>query len=64
MKPVCKRYKTLIDGINRLERGLYTTVNVGWCCDTIAWLWKWRKITESEMESLCDRMIAIMGHGN
>ena len=55
-----KRYNLLIQTIERLEHGKYTALDEGWCCDSIAWLWKWRKITEEEMESLCSRMISIM----
>ena len=56
-----KRYNLLVKAIERLEQGKYTGgLDIDWCCDSITWLWKWRKITEEEMESLCDRMIAIM----
>lgn len=55
-----KRYNLLVETIERLERGQYTGLDVFWCCDSIDWLWKWRKITEEEMHSLCDRVIAIM----
>ena len=56
-----KRYNLLIDTIERLEHGKYTGgLDYGWCCDSITWLWKWKKITKEEMESLCNRMIAIM----
>lgn len=55
-----KRYELLIETIERLEQGKYTGLDVHWCCDSISWLWKWRKITEEQKDSLCDRMIAIM----
>lgn len=54
------RYELLLDTIEKMEHGKYTMVDAGWCCDTISWLWKWRKITEEEKNSLCDRMIAIL----
>lgn len=59
---VSKRYNLLMDTIERYEDFKYVdrVLSVGWCCDSIAWLWKWRKITKDEMESLCDRMINIM----
>ena len=59
------RYNLLIDTIERYENFKYVSsgLDTGWCCDSIAWLWKWRKITKEEMESLCDRMIAIMESG-
>lgn len=57
-----KRYNLLINTIERYESFKYVdrTLSIGWCCDSITWLWKWRKITKDEMESLCDRMITIM----
>ena len=56
-----KRYKLLIDTIEKMEQGRYTGgLDYGWCCDSLVWLWKWRKITKEEMESLCNRMITIM----
>ena len=57
-----KRYSLLINTIERYENFQYVdrALSFSWCCASIDWLWKWRKITEAEMESLCDRMIAIM----
>ena len=57
-----KRYDLLIDTIERYESFRYVdrSLSISWCCDSIAWLWKWRKISEEEKDSLCDRMIAIM----
>ena len=56
------RYNLLIDTIERYENFKYVpnTLSISWCCDSIDWLWKWRKITKQEMESLCDRMILII----
>lgn len=56
------RYHLLIDTIEKYENSKYVPSNLGfsWCCDTITWLWKWGKISEEEMESLCDRMVVIM----
>ena len=54
-----KRYALVLDILNRLERGQYTgSLDVYWVGDSISWLWKWKKITKEEMESLCDRVIA------
>lgn len=56
-----KRYNRLIETIERYENFMPECgLSISWCCDSIDWLWKWRKITKEEMESLCDRMIAIM----
>ena len=54
------RYKLLIQTLDRLERGMWTQVDIHWCCDTITWLWKWKKITEEEKDILCDRAIEIL----
>lgn len=54
------RYNLLIRTLDRLEKSMYTEVDIHWCCDTIGWLWKWKKITEEEMNVLCDRVIAIL----
>lgn len=56
-----KRYSLVLNTLDKLERGMYTGgLDIHWCCDSITWLWKWRKITKEEMESLCDRAIAIL----
>lgn len=53
------RYYRMIKAIDKHERGLWADMSLSECSDTIAWLWKWRKISEEEMHSLCDRMIAL-----
>ena len=37
----------------------YHPKKMEWICDRIAWCWKWRKITKTQMEELCDRAIAV-----
>ena len=54
------RYKLLIETIEKLERREYTGFDTYWCANTINWLWKWKNITKEEMESLCDRVVAVM----
>lgn len=61
------RYDLLIKTIERYENFQYVNggqssgaLSFSWCCDSISWLWKWRKISEAEKDSLCDRMINIM----
>lgn len=54
------RYKLLVRTLNELEKGMYTDVDIHWCCDTIGWLWKWKKITREEMNVLCERATAIL----
>lgn len=58
------RHELLLDTLDRLELNKYTGgLDIHWCSDTICWLWKWRKITKEEMESLCDRVIILMECG-
>lgn len=28
--------------------------------DKISWCWKWKKITEKQMEELCDRFLEVL----
>jgi hypothetical protein len=37
----------------------YHTKSIDWICNRISWCWKWKKITKSQMEELCIRVIAI-----
>lgn len=57
-----RRYNLLIDTIERYENFKYVDreLSFSWCCDSIDWLWKWKKITAEEKDSLCNRMITIM----
>lgn len=54
------RHNLLLDTLDKLEQGKYAGLDAHWCCTTIDWLWKWRKITEDELNSLCYRVIALM----
>jgi hypothetical protein len=38
----------------------YHTKNIEWISNRISWCWKWRKITEEQMEELCDRVIKVL----
>lgn len=59
-----KRYALVLDTLDRLERGQYTgSLDVYWCGDSIAWLWKWKKITAEEKDALCERVIALCNGG-
>lgn len=56
------RYRLLIETIEKYENFKYVPreLSISWCNDSICWLWKWRKISREEMESLCERMVEIM----
>lgn len=38
----------------------YHERSIHWICDRISWCWKWRKITEPQMNELCDRIMNVM----
>ena len=38
----------------------YHSRKIEWITDRIWWCWKWKKITKSEMEELCERVINVL----
>jgi len=44
--------------LKALETNRYCELTTMQICNNIAWLWKWRKITEAQMQSLSDRLCA------
>lgn len=63
-KEVVERKVKFVEAeLERMEKGRQT-VPVSRICDTIAWLWEWRLITEEKMNELADRAIAVIGGGN
>ena len=56
-----KDYYGEIDrAITAYENYKYVTKPISWITDRIAWCWKFRHITETEKNELCDRIIDIM----
>lgn len=55
-----KRYKLLLETLDALERRKYTGLDIHWCCDTITWLWRFRRITKEEKDLLCSRAISLL----
>ena len=56
-----KYYKEIDDAIKSYEEYKpYHTRKTEWICNRIEWCWKWRKITQSQMEELCDRIIKVL----
>lgn len=53
---------------NEIDKALYTYENfkpyhaksIEWISDRISWCWKWKKISEDQMEELCERVINIL----
>ena len=38
----------------------YHTKSLEWITDRIYWCHKWKKLTQTQVEELCDRVITIM----
>lgn len=38
----------------------YHTRDIDWACNRIDWAYKWRKITQKQMEELADRAVKIL----
>ena len=38
----------------------YHTKSLEWITDRIYWCHKWKKLTQAQIEELCDRVIVIM----
>ena len=51
-------YSEIDQALTRLELGKYPTHSIEWVAERVVWCWKWRKITEGQLEVLCDRLIA------
>ena len=55
-------YDRLLKTLDDLENYKYVGNRfnkISWCSDTVTWLWKWRKISLEEMESICDRITIL-----
>lgn len=55
-----KKIKKVEDTLDRMERGLYTGVSIGWVTDQIAWLWKYRYIDHDKLNELTSHAIYVM----
>ena len=38
----------------------FPSKTIDWICDRIDWAWKWKRITEEQMEELTDRITEVM----
>lgn len=45
------------------EHKPYHTKTMEWVANRIDWCWKWRKITEEQMNELADRATAVFDGG-
>ena len=51
-----------IDYLEKIDIESPTGIQLSkWCSDQISWAYRWKKLTYSEMEELCRRMILIFG---
>lgn len=62
-KQPCNYYDEINDELSRLEMCKYAPKGIHWVTNRISWCWKFRHITRVQMESLCDRAIAVMEGG-
>lgn len=53
-------YQEIDYSINRYENGLYPVHDIDWICSRIDWCWKFRHITETQMNELADRICNVM----
>ena len=40
----------------------YKTKSIDWICNRIDWCYKWKHITETQMNELANRIIFVMGN--
>ncbi len=38
----------------------YHVRDIDWICNRIGWCWKWKKISQSQMEELSNRAVLIL----
>lgn len=56
-----KFYNKIDKALNEYETfAPFHELSIDWICNRIAWCWKWKKITNEEMNSLCDRAIEVL----
>ena len=51
-------YSEISQALTRLELGQSPTHPITWVAERVVWCWKQHKITQGQLEVLCDRMIA------
>lgn len=49
--------------LDRMTEGKYSPYSICDLTDKIFWMWKWRKITEEEKNSMVEQAISIMQSG-
>lgn len=52
-------YAEIDKELRRMENFRRPDKGLRWCSERIAWCWKFRHITRSQMEELCDRVIPL-----
>lgn len=60
MKTSDKEYQKIKSRIDAIKIGSMRFMeDAGWCTDRISWAYKFKKITEQQMEELCERMVEL-----
>ena len=56
-------YEKINKALSQHENGSYKMYSLDWIANRIDWAWKWRKITEPQMEELADRICKVFERG-
>lgn len=56
-----KFYEQIDKALKSYEEGKsWHEKDIFWICDRVEWAWKWRKITQEQMEELANRSCEVM----
>lgn len=61
---VQKKVKRIENILDRMEKGLYTGISIGYVTDQIAWLWKFRYIDYDTLTRLTTRATYVINTFN
>ena len=59
-----KKVNKIENILDRMEKGLYTGISIGYVTDQIAWLWKFRYINSDKLTELTTRTINVINTFN
>ena len=51
-------YEEINRSLTPIEKGHYSARTLDWCVNRVDWCWKWRKISQEQMEELANRICA------
>lgn len=61
---VQKKVNRIENILDRMEKGLYTGISIGYISDQIAWLWKFRYIDHDTLTNLTTRVTYVINTFN